>query len=880
MSLRNLPSLFAPKAIAVIGASTRPRRSGAVIMRNLLEGGFAGPIMPVNPKHDSVAGVLAYPDVKSLPRTPDLAVIATPPALVPDLVAALGERGTKAAIVVSSVKGATLDLTLAQARRYGLRLLGPDTLGLQVPKAGLNASFAHLRAQPGSLAFVSQSAALCTQVLDWARPKGIGFSHFISLGKGVDVDFGDVLDYLGSDPGTRAILLYIESIEQRRSFMAAARAAARNKPVLAVKAGRPLPADPAEAGWSGALAEPDAVWDAALRRAGVLRVAHLDELFGAVETLARSRPMRGERLAVLTNGGGTGVMAEDELREGGVVLPPLAEKTLERLNAFLPKDWSRANPIDMQVDADGARYAEALKTLIEDRSVDAVLVLHSPSALTSSTEVAEAVIATVKKSGGHVLTCWAGHEAVEPARRRFAEAGLATFETPSTAAKAFLHLVWHRRNREILMQTPPSMPTVFRPDIALARKVIDEALGQGRRQLTEIEAKEILAAYGVPVAPVKLVATPDEAALASTSLGYPIALTVDSPDIVRKWDVGGVALNLENAEAVGAAARGMIARIAERKPGARIQGFTVQRMVSRQNARQLLVGVASDPLFGPVILFGEGGRAVEVIRDHAIALPPLNVALADELIGRTRMARLLDSYLDRPAADKDAVRLVLLQVSQIVVDHPEIAELDINPLFADQRGVIAVDAHIKLAPNRDSRLAIKPYPQHLEEESKLRDGRKIQLRPIRPEDEPAHYALMEKMTPEDIRMRFFSLMTSMPHSEMARLTQIDYDREMAFIATLFNDDGVAETLGVVRTVTDPDNIKAEFAIAIRSDLKGQGLGKILMNKVLAYHRGRGTKEVVGTVLAENRSMLALAQKLGFQPVPSDSPETVEVVIRL
>ncbi|TAN57942.1 MAG: CoA-binding protein, partial [Rhodospirillales bacterium] len=736
---------------------------------------------------------LAYPDIESLPRTPELAVLCTPPAMAPELVAKLGQRGARTAIVVAEVVGEDRAAMLKAAKASGLRLLGPSTLGVLSPKNRLNASFAHVPAHPGNIGFVSQSGALCTHVLDWAHPKGIGFSHFVSLGEALDIDFADMLDFMGTDPATRAILLYIEEIKERRAFMAAARSAARNKPVLAVKAGRRARRSEAEAGRTGALAEHDDVWDAALRRAGILRVENIDELFGTVETLARARPMKGERLAIVTNGGGAGVMAEDALMESGMALCDLSENTKARLKAVMPASWAGDNPLDVQVDAPPQRYADVVRILGDGREIDAVLVIHSPNALASTTACAEAVIATVKKHGGNVLTSWVGHEAAEPARKLFAQGGLPSYDTPRAAVHAFIHMVTHRKNRDMLMQTPPESPTVFRPDRDAARQVIEAALGRGNGILSEPESKAVLKAYGIAASEVRIAKTPQEAGEISKQLGYPIALTVVSPDITRKWDVGGVALSLETAEAVQAAALGMTARVAERKPGAKVEGFTVQRMVSRQNARQLIVAVATDPLFGPVILFGEGGRAVEVIRDHAVALPPLNITLAHELIERTRMSHLLDAYFDRPAADREAIALTLMQVSQILVDHPEIYEIDINPLFADDKGVTAVDAHIRVAPYSGRpgfHLAIHPYPQKLEEESSLKDGRKILLRPIKPEDEPAHYGLIEHMTPDDLRMRFFSVLQSLPHSEMARLTQVDYDREMAFIATLFDDAGM------------------------------------------------------------------------------------------
>ncbi|MBW7851229.1 MAG: bifunctional acetate--CoA ligase family protein/GNAT family N-acetyltransferase [Rhodospirillales bacterium] len=894
MSVRNLRHLFEPASVAVIGASNRPRSVGAVIMRNLLAGAFEGPIMPVHPAYRAVAGVLTYPDVASLPITPDLAVVCTPPETVPGIVEELGRRGVRAAVIIAGglerrtdAEGRTLrQAMMSAAKTHGVSLLGTSSLGLLVPKVKLNASFSHVEALPGNVAFVSQSGALCTAILDWAHPKGIGFSHFVSLGDCDDVDFGEVLDYLANDVDTRAILLYIESIGERRNFMAAARSAARNKPVLAIKAGRVPEANEdieAAATHSGALARADEVFDAALRRAGILRVDNIDELFAAVETLARGRTVRGPRLAVMANGGGAGVMAMDALIAGGVDPAPLSAETVAKLDAILPATWTRRNPVDVFVDASGQRYADTLKVLLADRQVDAVLAIHAPTAIASSDEAAEAVIATAKSQGsGKLLTSWVGAEAVTSARRRFADAGIPTYETPGRAVRAFLHLLNHGRNQEMLMQTPPSLPTEFRPATGTVRLIVERALDQNGGVMTEPDAKAVLAAYGIPVVETSIAADAAEAAAIARRIGFPIALTILSPDIARKWDVGGIALNLESPAAVLAAAEGMLGRVRERRPGAAIQGFTVQRMVPRTNARQIIIGVTTDPLFGPVILFGEGGRAVEVIRDHAVGLPPLNMPLARDLISRTRIWKLLHAYHERPAADIDALCLTLIKVSQLVVDIPEIVGLDINPLFADDRGVIAVDAHMQVArpATRESRLAILPYPKALEEPARLRDGRLVLLRPIRPEDEPAHHALIARMTAEDIRFRFFNYVRELKHSQMARLTQIDYDREMAFIATTEGENGQQETLGVVRTVTDPDNICAEFAVLVRSDLKGQGLGTLLMDKMIRYSRSRKTQGIRGEVLAENQGMLALAQRLGFDAKTLPGGDTIEVRLRL
>lgn len=891
MSLRNLVQLFDPRSVAVIGASNAARHVGNVLMRNLLDGGIAGPIMPVNPKYRAVAGVLAYRDVASLPETPELAVVCSPDHTVPDVIEALGERGSAVAVIVNDglarrrdAAGRSLrDGALEAARRHGMRLLGPGSLGVLVPHAGLNASLSHVSALPGRLAFVSQSGAICTAVLDWARAKGIGFSHFVALGDCVDIDFGDVLDYLGTDPDTSAILLYIDEMAERGNFMAAARAAARNKPVLAVKSGRgaDLRDDDAAPGARGVLARPDEVFDAALRRAGVLRVYDIDELFAAVETLGRARTFRGEHLAILHNGGGTGVMAVDELRLGGGRCAQLSPETCAKLAASLPEGAATCNPLDLGVNASGQRYAQCLKTVLADPGVNAALVVHAPTATTASEEIAQAVIGVARElSSARILTSWVGARAMEQARRLFAQADLPTYDTPSSAVKAFLHVMNFHRNQEMLMQMPPSLPSEFQPDVAAARAIVERALARGDGLMTEPDAKAALAAYGIPVVETRIADSVERAAALAAETGFPLALAVVSPDIAHRWDVGGVALHLESVDEVRAAAAGMVKRIGELMPAARIAGFTLQRMVPRTNARQLFIAVADDPLFGPVIVFGEGGRAVEVLGDHAVGFPPLNLPLARELISRTRIDRRLQSHRGRPAADIDALCLALVKVSQMVVDMPEIVELDINPLFADERGVTCVDAHMRVRPvgGRESRLAIRPYPKGLEQSAQLRDGREILLRPIRPEDEPAHHALIARMSPEDLRLRFFSYVRELRHAQMARLTQVDYDREMAFIATAPDEQGEPETLGVVRTVTDPDNESAEFAVLVRSDLKGQGLGHVLMKRIIDYCRSRGTAEIKGLVLASNESMLGLARRLGFRI--EAGPEADTVVARL
>ena len=893
MTVRNLRKLFRPTSVAVIGASERKGSVGNLVMHNLLEGGFDGPIMPVNPKRRAVAGVLTYPDVASLPVIPDLAVVCTPPATVPKIIDEIGKHGTRAAIVLTAGLGATpasdssgtaQTEVLATARTYGMRLLGPNCLGLLVPGIGLNASFAHLPALPGNIAFASQSGAMCTAVLDWARARGIGFSHFISMGDALDTDFGDVLDYLGSDPGTRAILLYVESIQERRAFMSAGRAASRNKPVLVIKAGRSDAGARAAQSHTGALAGSDAVYDAAFRRAGMLRVDTIEEIFAAVETLARAPKFPGDRLAIVTNGGGIGVMAVDRLAKMGGRLAEFSDTTMAALDKVLPASWSHGNPADIIGDAPPERYAAAMRTVLAAKEADAVLVMHAPTATASSTAAAQAVIDVARDTKAPVLANWVGQEAVAPARKMLRDAGVPTYDTPGEAIGAFMHLITYKRNQEMLTETPTSLPAQFNPATAVARVMIESHLASGDAMMSEPAAKSVLAAYGIPTVETHIVTTPAEAAAKAQAMGFPVALKILSPDISHKSDVGGVDLFLDTAEAVTASAERMLKIIGEKFPDAHIEGFTVQRMADRAKAHELIVGVTCDAIFGPVILFGQGGTAVEVIADRAVSLPPLNMHLARDLVTRTRVWRLLQGYRDRPPVDMDALCLTLIQISQMIVDIPEIMELDINPLLADENGVLALDARIRVARptgDRSRDLAIRPYPAELEEPFTLHNGLEVLLRPIRPEDEPEHREFLGRLTPEDIRFRFFGLVREFPHSEIARLTQIDYDREMAFIASAPKADGSgSETLGVVRTVTDPDNETCEFAIIVRSDLKGQGLGYKLLEKMIGYCRARGTKTMTGQVMAGNHPMLDMVRALGFRVKRLEDEPVMETTLDL
>lgn len=895
MTIRNFNSLFKPRSVAVIGASRRPGSVGAVLARNLFHGGFGGPVMPVNPKHESIEGVLCYPSVDALPMTPDLAVICTPPDTVPGLVKALAERGTRGVIVITAGFGegnneagiALRDEMRAAAKPYLTRIIGPNCLGVLVPGIGLNASFSHISPPSGHIAFATQSGAVVTSVLDWAQRRQIGFSHLISLGSMADVDFGDTLDYLANDPQTRAILLYMESITDARKFMSAARAAARMKPVIVVKAGRHAASAEAAASHTGALAGSDAVYDVAFRRAGMLRVDTLGELFDAVETLSSAELPEGDGLTILTNGGGIGVLAADTLLSQGGELAELPDTVIEALDAVLPPTWSRGNPVDIIGDASGKRYADALQVLTEQQKSDAILILNCPTAVADSMEAAEAVIAEKNRPSKPgmprpaLFTSWVGEYTAESARRRFGEADVPTYSTPEGAVRAFMHMVEYKRNQAQLLETPPSVPEVFTPDYVAARALIDHAKAEGREILSEPEAKQLLAAYGVEITPTEVVQTPDDAAAAAERLGFPAAIKILSRDITHKSDVGGVVLDLEDAEAVRQAAQAMQRRVKETYPDASLQGFTIQPMVKRAGAWELIVGVTDDAQFGPVILFGQGGTAVEVIRDQALGLPPLNLKLAHEMMRQTRVYAQLKGYRSQAPADLDMIALTLTRIAQIATDFSEVKELDINPLLASEEGVIALDARIRMGTNGigSQRLAIRPYPRELERTVTADNGTEYLLRPILPEDEPALHRAFAHLTPEQIRLRFFAPMKHLSHMAAARFTQIDYDRQMAFIITVPGVPGKAELYGAVHLNSDPNKEKAEYSIVVRHELTRQGLGRTLMEHMIDYARSHGIQQITGDVLRENRPMLALCQQLGFEQT-TDPDERDIVHVRL
>ncbi len=879
MTIRNLDSAFRPQSVAIIGASEKPNSVGFRLMQNLLRDGFQGPVWLVNPKHTTLGGVACYPNVAALPELPDLAVIATPAPTVPGIITELGMKGTRAAVVLTAGIGEADNLRqqmLDAAKPFLLRIIGPNCLGIFVPNLGLNASFAHLPPLKGNLGFLSQSGAVAAAILDWAASNEVGFSHVVSLGDMADVDVGDTLDYLAAEMSTTAILIYLETITNPRKFLTAARSAARVKPVLVIKAGRGEAAAKAAATHTGALTGNDRVIDAAFKRAGLLRVEGLGELFDAAEMLTRVSHVRGDRLSILTNGGGAGVLAVESLSDLGGQLAEMGPDTIAKLSDILPPTWSHANPVDIIGDASPDRYEAALNLVLDDPGTDAVLVMNCPTALASSAGAAKAVIDTVnkRKAAGKpvrpILTNWLGESTAREARALFTAANIPSYPFPADAVRSFNYLTSYAKGQEALMRTPPSLPEGFEVDTPAARQAMMEAALAKRPLLSEPESKAVLAAYGIQTSATDIARDADEAGQIAGRLltkCKAVVLKILSDDISHKSDVGGVVLNIPSAQDAVKAANEIIARVKEHKPEARIQGFTVQEMARRPRAHELIIGVSEDPIFGPTILFGAGGTAVEVIKDTAVGLPPLDLKLASNLIAETRVASLLRGYRDLPAVDLDAIAMTLVRVSQLITDFPVISGLDINPLLADEKGVIALDARVTVDWERASlqppnpRFAIRPYPKTWEKTVALRSGRPLMIRPIQPTDEEKYREFLQAVDPADLRLRFFVPTRDFSHTFVARITQIDYARAMAFVAC---DPDTGTILGSVRLIADPDYTKAEYAILVRSDLKSQGIGWAMMQQLIAYAKAEGLQEVRGDVLQENAAMLSMCRDLGFR----------------
>ncbi|MGO9389826.1 bifunctional acetate--CoA ligase family protein/GNAT family N-acetyltransferase [Rhodoblastus sp.] len=890
MSTRSLDRAFQPKSLALVGASDRPGSTGRAMLQNLLSENFGGVLYVVNPRYQEIAGQKSYAQLRDLPQPPDLVIVVAPLEKVVGIVNEAADLNVPAVIVMTDDTEpgpeSLFEQLRAIARSRDIRIFGPNCHGVIAPRSKLNASLSAQPVRPGDLAVISQSAAVLGAIAAWGHQRQVGFSGMASLGHQADIDVDDLLDYFALDPMTRAILLYVENIEDAQGFMSAARAASRVKPVIVVRSGR-HEASRRAATHAGNLATTDDVYDAAFRRAGLLRVASIGALFEAAEALARIKPFNGDRLAIVTNGRGVGYLAIDRLLDLGGKLAEISPATSEALRPLLLKSWSGAPPVELPGDASPAGFAQALSMVLQDRANDAVLAMHSPNVLIDSAEVATATVEAVKRyrrasmNAKPVFAVWYGAD--DAISHIFEEARIPRYEGGAVAG--FMHMVKWQKAREALMVAPPSLPVDFAPNTAKARAIVQQAIARGHNWLAPVEISTLLEAYDIPIAPARLARSPEEAAeVARLVLGRygGCVVKIMSRDIVHKSDLGGVVLDLRSVEQVVDATRKMLDRVAIEAPDAKVDGVTIHPMVRRPNARELMMGVTDDPTFGPVIVFGRGGKAVEVINDKALALPPLDLSLARGLIEQTRVVRALRDYRDVPAADIDGIALLLVKISQLSADIPEMRELELNPVLADADGVVVVDARVHVAPftgrtvsGGNPRFAIAPYPKTQERHTTLKNGTPVQLRPVRPEDEEMYKVFFTHVLPEDIRLRFFAPVKEFTHAFIARLIQIDYARSFVCVAV---EEQTGLMLGVVRLMLDADREQGEYAILLRSDLKGQGLGWKLMKYMIEFARQEGIKEVEGQVMNENGPMLSMCQALGFRIVDDPQEHGVKKVI--
>jgi len=878
VSIINLDKIFDPQRVAVIGASDSPTSVGYTVLRNLIGSGFRGVVYPVNPKRESVQGVHAYPDVPSLPHAPDLAVVCTPASTVPGIVRACGEAGTRGLLIISAgfrevgQQGRDLEEQIREEQRKfdGMRILGPNCLGIIVPRIHLNASFAAATPEAGHVGFVSQSGALCTSVLDWAIDEGVGFSYFVSVGNMLDVTMGDLIDYLGSATDTQSIILYIESISESREFMSAARAFARVKPIVAFKAGRFTESAAAAASHTGAMAGVDAVYEAAFHRAGIERIFRIEDMFDCAELLARQQPPKGDRLAIITNAGGPGVMTTDVLIDRDGNLATLSEQTIETLGGFLPSFWSRGNPVDVLGDAPPERFARSLEVVLKDKNVDAVLVILTPQAMTDPSATARTVAEVAAKARKPVLAAWMGGRVVSEGIQLLGDAGIPSYTTPEKAVNAFMHLVSYARNLRILHETPRDIPLEFSFDRTRLRGVFDTILAEGSEILSENVSKAFLEAYEIPVTKPHLARTAQHAAEIARDVGYPVVMKIHSPQITHKTDVGGVMLNLTNDDEVIHAFEEMTGRAKQKRPEADIIGATVQKMVTYPHGFELIMGAKKDPVFGSVIMVGMGGTAAEVFRDRALGLPPLSESLARNMLESLKSWPLLRGYRGGPGVNIDRLIEIIMRFSYLVADYPEIKELDINPLLCTPEHVIALDARVVV--DRDlvgravrpyAHLAIRPYPDEYVTERTLKDGTPVVLRPIKPEDEPMWHDLVAACSTETIWFRFRYLFKETTHEMAARFCFTDYDRELGIVAEV-QEDGTRKLIGVGRLVADVNHESAEYGVIVADRWQGHGLGGLLTDYSLDVAKRWGVNRLVAETTKNNNRALALFRNRGFE----------------
>lgn len=871
---QQLQKLFYPETIAVIGATDRAHSVGHAIMFNLISNHYGGTIYPVNIKHKTVHGLPAFKRVRDIPGTVDLAVIATPAKTVANLIVECGEKKIPAAIIISAgfkevgEEGLRMyEQILENARKYNIRIIGPNCLGIINTSINLNASFASRMALKGNVAFLSQSGALCTSILDWSVTQNVGFSHLVSIGSSVDLDFHDLIDYFGTDPHTSCILIYMESLQNARAFMSAARAYSRSKPILVLKAGKSAEGAMAALSHTGSLAGNDQVFEAAFQRAGIIRVDSVAQLFHCAQALAMDVHPRGNRLAIVTNAGGPGILATDYLMEHGGALPKLSDAAIKKLSDILSFSWSHKNPVDVLGDATPYQYGEAVKACLAEPNVDGVLVILTPQNVTDATQVAEEVVKAAKNSDKPVLTAWMGEEDVEGGRTVLEANNIPHYRFPERAVDVFLMIYSYYRNIELLYEFTPDIPEEFTPERKAAADLISQALEKSRFQLNEEESKQLLQYYDLPVNPGKVVESEAEAVRFAGKIGYPVVMKIASQDILHKTDVGGVVLNLTDGDEVKTAYRKILREAKKHRPDARIDGILVEKMIKPK--MELFLGAKKDNLFGPAILFGSGGIGVEVFKDYSIALPPLNMALSQRLIEKTKIYKMLKGYRNIPPVNLEDLQFNIYKFSYLLMDFPQIKEIDINPFSVDHQGSVVLDAKVVLDPEEKMRpvrpyhhLVISPYPSHYQKKIKLRNGLEVLLRPIKPEDEPLEAGLFERLSKETIYFRFFGYMPNPDHATLSRFTHIDYDREMAIIAEV-DFETSPKMIGVVRIIADPWMESAEFAIVVADKWHNLGLGTELASFIFEIAKERGIKKIVADALATNDAMLHLFKNWGF-----------------
>ncbi len=899
MSVHKLESFFNPKRIALIGASINPNSVSGKVLGNLTGGGFRGVVYPVNPQFEAVLGIQCYPDLKSLPKRPDLAVICTSAEQVPDYVDKCGESGILNIIIMSAGfkeagnEGIKLENQIKEnIKKYGnMRVMGPNCLGLIVPSLNLNVSFASGIPRNGNIAFISQSGALCTSVLDWAIEKKIGFSYFISVGNAIDVDFSDLIDFFGEDEKTKSIILYIESISQARKFMTAARSFARSKPIVAYKAGRFPESAKVAASHTGAMAAEDAIYDAAFRRVGIARVFDIGDIFDCTELIGRGKIPKGPKLCIVTNAGGPGVMATDSLIEHDGELSELSEETLSLLNSNLPAFWSKSNPVDVLGDANSKRISKAVQIVLNDKDVDAVLVILTPQAMTNPTATAKEISKLSGDTKKPILAAWLGGERMREGMQILSDAGIPVYQTPEQAVRSFMTLVSYSRNLSSLYETPKEIPVEFPIDRSILRNdfknfCLSEKINISTDKtliLSEVISKKILDAYGIPVSEPVLAKTVNEAISKAEEIGFPVVMKIHSPDISHKTDVGGVELNLQDKVMISSAYRRIMQNVKSKQPDANLEGVTIQPMFKIKDGVEMILGIKKDSTFGTVILTGMGGIGAELFNDRTIGFPPLNERLAFQMLESLKIYPLLKGYRGKPPVNIRKLIEILIRLSYLAADYPEIIELDINPLLVSQSGAVALDARIVVDTSLLNKsikpyehLAMKPYPEEYVKEVKLPDGTDVLFRPIKPEDEPLWMELLASCSRESIYSRFRYFFQWQSHEVATRYCYIDYDREIAIVAEIKEGEN-KKLIGVGRLIADPDHETVEYAILISDEWQNRDIGGILTDYCFEIAKHWGLKKIIAQTTSDNQRMIAVFQKRGFEIEVDPSSSMVDVM---